>query len=32
MIPVVTVIGLSVGVLLAGSVVTEAVFSGREWA
>jgi ABC-type dipeptide/oligopeptide/nickel transport system permease component len=27
MIPVVTVIGLSVGVLLAGSVVTEAVFS-----
>jgi peptide/nickel transport system permease protein/oligopeptide transport system permease protein len=27
MIPVVTVIGLSVGVLLAGSVVTEAVFA-----
>jgi ABC-type dipeptide/oligopeptide/nickel transport system permease component len=27
MIPVVTVIGMSVGILLAGSVVTEAVFA-----
>ena len=30
MLPVVTVIGLQVGTLLAGAILTETIFSGRD--
>lgn len=32
MLPVVTVIGLQVGTLLAGAILTETIFSGRALA
>lgn len=32
LLPVVTVIGLQVGTMLAGAILTETIFSGRDWA